>query len=115
MNKQVVNSPFPGAPDARKHYSAGWIVVESTESSVSIFETHLAVNSLETKAMFRDGLLNQVKHLCPAAENDTGKNQLQHSEIGRNQRPFHRLRGAFTNHLNILLISEVSYQSFHLR
>jgi hypothetical protein len=77
MNKQVANSPFPSAPNAGKHYSTGWIVVECMESSVSIFEIHLAVNSLETKAMFRDRLLNQVKHLSPTAENDTAKNQLQ--------------------------------------
>jgi hypothetical protein len=56
----------------------------------SILEAALAVNPLKMEVVFLECLLDQVKHLGPATENDAGNNQLNTVtavELNREGRP----------------------------
>ena len=63
--------PFAGAADTRKHDGVRGIVRELTDSLNSALEACPPVNSLECIAACLQGLLDQIEHFRPVAENDT--------------------------------------------
>ena len=75
VNMGPFNSPFSGAANTRKHYSASGIFVELTYCLASPFKVCLAVYSLEAKAMWLKCLLDQIEHFCPVTENNAKKSQ----------------------------------------